>query len=991
MAEAGPSTSSPQPSSPAPTPPSSSPSPQRAARIHFPVDRPRSKVRDSSSFGSFQSLGLGPPPALKSGNQGGSLPFQQEDKRRRVKSVDASGAFEQSRSRDGYVGPSFKRAGSMSRKAEQKELLSKAVSNALFEPFSEEYDLSREDPGVLEDVQRALRAKARREARLRTQSTPLRVEPPRPLDIASVSSTGSSPTKVAPTASPLSRQPRLSGDSEIDFSPAVGVVPLHPVPSSSDGGITLDWSGPMSEEGRERRWSLSRGKRRSKDHLSFSASRAAIDKQEAAHTRKLEQIRAKVKPTTTKKVEMVKKQLERKYQWLASDTARPPVNLLTAVRWYRKQPTDVRAALDEAEPSTWMKHLWDRQEHHPPPAGNSAWSPTAFVVREYVQIHSSPHSMETIPENEAVLPVSPNTASFSDARSPTASSYGWTTPRHSLDAAISRKKSSHDQLSFEPMVESGRDSVGPDSRRSSDNYRGWKNTGPDSAQSSMYSIISRGASPNSSRKRLRDLSKRLTTRQSDEALSSARNSISECSGHSASEDGGLVGHQKMATLRPRSRPTSLQLPASSFPADSMDSRPSFSGTLHPSPPPEAPTTATQSTMILPGTPEPTPRPQGSVDAAARATLPRRRYRRSLPSSNDIFIRQRDKHRRSADEQKEREEYETKAQVLEDTLSQNYRIRHLLQRVCTNIREYDSVQAGLSGLLGMPYTKIPSEVLDAFVHDPSAVTGGTRRTRSWRAVEDIHERIECQRQTLQTFIHSQQLDGDPVIPPSHVFDDPIAQLMAALTQLVTQRQELASKAEEVTSLLKHVKTIHADVKKAYNDTLAHTSLVYPELSQISALEENYGNQFQQFWDIGLDALTLLLDTVTPFWRNYGKVIGEDVQDFLIIPWYRNEFTGEPKRYLIEHFPRRSYRHWAGLMLLSACSIVVAWLQFGAAWSLTANINMPWIPHTGLWWTVFPIYTILLLIQWCAVIMEAAIIVAQFGVIVWWMGWSVKFWT
>ena len=57
-----------------------------------------------------------------------------------------------------------------------------------------------------------------------------------------------------------------------------------------------------------------------------------------------------------------------------------------------------------------------------------------------------------------------------------------------------------------------------------------------------------------------------------------------------------------------------------------------------------------------------------------------------------------------------------------------------------------------------------------------------------------------------------------------------------------------------------------------------------------MEENYRNQYQQFWDIGLDALTLLLDTVTPFWRNYGKVIGEDVQDFLIIPWYRNEFTG-----------------------------------------------------------------------------------------------------
>ena len=142
MAEAGPSTPSPRPASPAATPPSSSPSPQRAARIHFPVDQPRSQVRDSSSFGSFQSLGLGPPPNLrKAGNQGGSISFQQDDKRRRVKSVDASGTFEQSRSRDGYAGTSSKRTGSFSRKGEPKELLSKAVSNALLEPFSEEYDL----------------------------------------------------------------------------------------------------------------------------------------------------------------------------------------------------------------------------------------------------------------------------------------------------------------------------------------------------------------------------------------------------------------------------------------------------------------------------------------------------------------------------------------------------------------------------------------------------------------------------------------------------------------------------------------------------------------------------------------------------------------------------------------------------------------------------------------------------------------------------------
>ena len=167
-------------------------------------------------------------------------------------------------------------------------------------------------------------------------------------------------------------------------------------------------------------------------------------------------------------------------------------------------------------------------------------------------------------------------------------------------------------------------------------------------------------------------------------------------------------------------------------------------------------------------------------------------------------------------------------MLEETSSQNYRIRHLLQRVCASIRDYDSVQTSLAGLLGMPYTKLPPDVLDAFVHDPSAVTGSTRRTKGWRAVEDIHSRIGRQRETLRSFILSQHLDSEPIVPPHKVFDDPIAQLMSALDQLASQRIELAHKAEEVGEVLKQVKTVQASVKKDYNDTLAYTSLVYPEV-------------------------------------------------------------------------------------------------------------------------------------------------------------------
>lgn len=369
-----------------------------------------------------------------------------------------------------------------------------------------------------------------------------------------------------------------------------------------------------------------------------------------------------MKPLTKRKVALITSQLERKYELLSYNTS-SSVNLLNIVQWYRKQAPEVRSALDDAEPSTWMKHLWDRQGHVRPRAGNSTWSPTALVMAEYVKAHLNPRGMDTIPENEVTLPASPNTASLSDTRSPSTSTYSWTTPRHSLEAAISRKRTTDDaQLSFEPLVESGRDSVGPESRRSSDNYQPWKTAGVDSAQSSVYSMISKNASPNSSRRHLRDIAKRLHPRGSDEALSSARNSLSEHSGHSASEDGGHFGHQKMATLRPRSRPTSLRLEAPT--SDTQESKHSANGTSHHDTP-DIPSTATQSSTVFPSATEHTPRPEASpLGPVLRTTLPRRGRRRSLPSSTDIFAREREKHRRSANEHKEREEYELKAQSVD---------------------------------------------------------------------------------------------------------------------------------------------------------------------------------------------------------------------------------------------------------------------------------------------------------------------------------------
>jgi hypothetical protein len=139
---------------------------------------------------------------------------------------------------------------------------------------------------------------------------------------------------------------------------------------------------------------------------------------------------------------------------------------------------------------------------------------------------------------------------------------------------------------------------------------------------------------------------------------------------------------------------------------------------------------------------------------------------------------------------------------------------------------------------------------------------------------------------------------------------------------------------------------------------------------------------------MNALTFILDTVAPFWRTYGKAIGKDVQDFLVIPWYRNEFTGEGKRYPIKRFPKRSPRHWVALLLFLTISVGVGVLQARVATSSIMNCRLLWIPHDGFRWTLMPFFWFGILVQCCLLLIEWSIVLAEVGIVAWWLGWLMR---
>lgn len=340
--------------------------------------------------------------------------------------------------------------------------------------------------------------------------------------------------------------------------------------------------------------------------------------------------------------------------------------------------------------------------------------------------------------------------------------------------------------------------------------------------------------------------------------------------------------------------------------------------------------------------------------------------------------------RSKDDADEEDEYEHRAQLLENAITQNQRNRQLLQRVSASVKEYDQVLSRMSKSLDFSYTTLPNDLLEALPQELASVTGYIRGSSGITSIDVVHETLQKQLGLVRNFRLDRIRAGEMIVEGG-LLNSSLKRLFQSLARLEAKHPAMMEKAQVVSDALTRVKNIHAQVKAEYNQAVAYTSAVYPEMSQIVTLEDSYKNHYQQFWDFGMDAATFLLDAVIPFWRNYGKIIGVDVQDFLIIPWYRNEFTGETKRYPITQLPQRSLRHWIGLIVFFDLAITMLGLQCRGVWMTLRYYSLSFGASPALWGITVPLYWGVVLSQFVAVVVEAAIVAAQLAVILWWLGW------
>ncbi|KAG6879851.1 hypothetical protein C0992_010520 [Termitomyces sp. T32_za158] len=202
-------------------------------------------------------------------------------------------------------------------------------------------------------------------------------------------------------------------------------------------------------------------------------------------------------------------------------------------------------------------------------------------------------------------------------------------------------------------------------------------------------------------------------------------------------------------------------------------------------------------------------------------------RDSLPLADRTPKSKEVQQQREADEQKA---YDAKVRLLEQMIATNHRVRQLLNRISGDVREYDAIQSNAIATFGVAHLGLPPELVDAFGHDPAAVTGATRRFQGWRAVDDIQCRLVRQNEVFRSFLSCTQHQSPRI---QSVLDDPISSLMQSLQALELHSQQIVDRALKAGESLKNVQAAHDAVKVNYNKTLARTSVVYPEVRRKSS--------------------------------------------------------------------------------------------------------------------------------------------------------------
>jgi hypothetical protein len=136
-----------------------------------------------------------------------------------------------------------------------------------------------------------------------------------------------------------------------------------------------------------------------------------------------------------------------------------------------------------------------------------------------------------------------------------------------------------------------------------------------------------------------------------------------------------------------------------------------------------------------------------------------------------------------------------------------------------------------------------------------------------------------------------------------------------------------------------------------------------------------------------SLSFALSSFAPLLKTFGRPIWDDLHDFLVIPWYRNDFSGEEEWYPVK-FPKRRITHWIKLFVLgigtplclrNGAHLLVSLLTQGY------SIHLPFgVPQ----FAIYALYLFILIFLTFALIGVFFTVLAELAIIVWWSAWALR---
>lgn len=139
-----------------------------------------------------------------------------------------------------------------------------------------------------------------------------------------------------------------------------------------------------------------------------------------------------------------------------------------------------------------------------------------------------------------------------------------------------------------------------------------------------------------------------------------------------------------------------------------------------------------------------------------------------------------------------------------------------------------------------------------------------------------------------------------------------------------------------------------------------------------------------WRVVEIFVSFSLTLFAPFMKTFGRPIWDDLHDFLVIPLYRNDFSGGDQWYPVS-FPSRSFSHWLRLLVVFVAIPAVLKSGSDAFFELLTGGYLVRVP------SFIPSYVVYAVLSFCISWFASTLFVLLFAfvcevaIIFWWLGW------